>query len=259
MSENKQVHVNSEYLKFGGRKERSQIKKQKSVEKKEQLVNVNNSSVKELLLKKLKEYRKQKKEKRNENIVPNQSLVATEFLDKIKRKKNKTENVDINPLEMTTEPRSYETTHMQVVQTPAIRTEAPQMPVPQYSNMKNSSLPTYREFLRKTQKSMRKPAVIPKKKFKQKNFKVGKNKTSKTVGIFLKNTTMKNKVDADIVKWSSTNVKTVKNYLKKRNLIHYGTTAPNDLLREMYVSSNVCGNVENTNGTNLVDNYLESN
>lgn len=259
MSEKKQVHVNSEYLKFGGRKERSQIRKQKSVEKKEQLVNVNNSSVKELLLKKLKEYRKQKKEKRNENIVPNQSLVATEFLDKIKRKKNKTENVDINPLEMPTEPRSYETTQIQVFQSPAIRTEAPQISAPQYSNMKNSALPTYREFLRRTQKKVHKPVEIPKKKFKQKQFKVGKNKTSKTIGIFLKNTTMKNKVDADIAKWSSTNVKTVKNYLKKRNLIHYGTTAPNDLLREMYVSSNCCGNVENTNEKNLIDNYLEPN
>ena len=48
----------------------------------------------------------------------------------------------------------------------------------------------------------------------------------------------------------------MKNDLKKRNLIHYGCSAPNDLLRELYESSQACGNIQNQNGKQLVDNYF---
>jgi hypothetical protein len=48
----------------------------------------------------------------------------------------------------------------------------------------------------------------------------------------------------------------LKNDLKKRNLIHYGCSAPNDLLRELYESSQACGNIQNQNGKQLVDNYF---
>lgn len=258
MDEKKHIQLNTEFLNVNHKSKKQKVNK-KSSEKKAQLMNVNNASVKELLLQKLKEYRKKKKDK---VTVPTQSVVTDEFMDKVRRRRNRTENVDVNP---------FEVTHPQPISqqsfTPA---PAPQSPLPQrtyqiiqqpalpkYSNLKHSTvLPTYREYMRKTQK---KKSSEPRIHLKSKNFKVGKNKTAKTVGIFLKNTTMKNKVDEDIVKWKSSNLKTVKNYLKKRNLVHYGTNAPNELLREMYISSNICGNLENVNGKNLVDNYLETN
>ena len=51
-------------------------------------------------------------------------------------------------------------------------------------------------------------------------------------------------------------MKTVKNYLKTQNLIKYGSEAPNELLREIYTSSKLCGDILNTNGQSLVHNYM---
>lgn len=49
----------------------------------------------------------------------------------------------------------------------------------------------------------------------------------------------------------------VKKYLIKRGLIRVGTSAPNDVLRKLYETSNlICGEVENHNADNLLFNYL---
>ena len=52
------------------------------------------------------------------------------------------------------------------------------------------------------------------------------------------------------------NLKTIKNYLKKHNIINHGTSSPALLLREIYENTRLCGTVQNTNGKNLIDNYL---
>ena len=259
MDEKKQIQVNTEFLNINHRSKKPRMNKKKS-EKKAQLMNVNNASVKELLLQKLKEYRKKKKEK---IAVPNPSVVTDDFMEKVRRRKNRTENVDVNPFEVIQpQPQAQAQPQAQPQVQPQVQPQRKyqiiqQPELPKYSNLKHSTvLPTYREYIRKTQK---KDTSRPRVHLKSKHFKVGKNKTAKTVGIFLKNTTLKNNVDEDIVKWKSSNLKTVKNYLKKRNLVHYGTNAPNELLREMYVSSNLCGNLENVNGKKLLDNYLETN
>ena len=49
----------------------------------------------------------------------------------------------------------------------------------------------------------------------------------------------------------------IKKYLIKRGFIRVGTSAPNDVLRKMYETSNmVCGEIENHNADNLLFNYL---
>jgi hypothetical protein len=270
MEEKKKIQINSEYLMLNGGQKSQKKSAKKQAKIKSQVMNVNNASVKELLLQKLKAYRKQKKENEKTQFTQpqNHSVVSGDFIQKIKRKKNKTENVDLNPLQAV--PKEIETTN-HIIQLDGqssnvkivdetnnnIQIDNISSQAPQYSNLKNSSLPTYRQWKRQTQKSY--TPQPSKKKLKHTKFTFGKNKTVKKVGILLKSNVMKEKVNESIISWKKNNMKTVKNYLKDKNLIRYGTNAPNELLREMYLSSNLCGNVENTNGQALIDNYMENN
>ena len=91
-----------------------------------------------------------------------------------------------------------------------------------------------------------------------KKLKVGKNITQKKVGVFLKSNVMKQNIDENMVEMKKCKVKTMKSYLKHKNLIKYGSCAPTELLREIYINSQCCGGVENKNGKNRIDNFYEN-
>ena len=67
---------------------------------------------------------------------------------------------------------------------------------------------------------------------------------------------MRRKINDEKVEIQKSNMKTVKHYLKAQNLIKYGSEAPNGLLREIYSSSKLCGDIFNINGHSLVHNYM---
>ena len=46
-------------------------------------------------------------------------------------------------------------------------------------------------------------------------------------------------------------------YLKKHNLIRYGSNAPTELIREIYETTQMVGGIKNNNGSLLVDNFLQ--
>ena len=50
------------------------------------------------------------------------------------------------------------------------------------------------------------------------------------------------------------NMSDVKSYLKEHNLIKIGSHAPNDVLRKMYESSMLAGEITNSNPDNLIHN-----
>ena len=50
----------------------------------------------------------------------------------------------------------------------------------------------------------------------------------------------------------------IKEYLRKRNLIKSGSLAPADVLRRMYEEAIMSGDVKNSQGDALVNNYMES-
>ena len=52
-----------------------------------------------------------------------------------------------------------------------------------------------------------------------------------------------------------TKLNTIKNYLKSKNLIKFGTNAPSGLLKEIYESSKLCGEIYNKNANTLIHNY----
>jgi len=262
MAEKKTINIDQNYLKISSSKKKEK-KERNNFEKNTQ---VKPQSVKELLLKKLKEYKKQKKKQANksQSFIPTNSVISDSFMETIQKKKNKTEqsiHVDTMhenntlPPEHNTLPPEHNNT---MVETTTISTVPSISSQPQYSNLKNSTLPTYRQWKNKTQKSTHTNPVKSKKINISKKMIVGLNKTKKKVGIFLKNSKLKQKIDDNIIEMKQCKLKTVKSYLKKKNLIRYGSSAPTDLLREMYISSNLCGGINNTNGSNIIENFYET-
>jgi hypothetical protein len=91
----------------------------------------------------------------------------------------------------------------------------------------------------------------------KKVFQLGRNKKNKTVSVLLKNNSTRKKIENDKINFKKTNISTVKKFLKKQNLIKFGPTAPNNLLREIYESTKLCGEITNDNTKSLIHNFNE--
>lgn len=281
MNEKKTISIDQSLFKVTP----SSKKKEKKI-KSEKMAQVKPKSVKELLLQKLKEYKKQKKRENNKqnSFVPSNSIISNSFMETIQKKRNKTEqnihvdsmvendisnaeqsNQVIVPSIISTEPSTIvspvqlpQSIPSSIVATVELPQSTPSINTPlPYSNLKNSNLPTFRQWKQQTQKNIVKPkrekVNISKKMI------VGLNKTKKKVGIFLKNNKMKQDIENSIIEMKKTKLKTLKSYLKKKNLIQYGSSAPTDLLKEIYISSNLCGGINNINGNVIIDNYYNDN
>jgi hypothetical protein len=104
---------------------------------------------------------------------------------------------------------------------------------------------------------------IPKKevikKTIKKNYTLGKSKKHRKIGVLLKNTTIKQKVLDAHKELKKTNIKEVKKYLTKAGLVKIGSTAPVDVLKELYESAKLTGEVLNSNKETLLHNFINEN
>lgn len=95
-----------------------------------------------------------------------------------------------------------------------------------------------------------------KQKFKIKNKKIirkfllGKNKTTKKVGILIKNKKTRKLINKDCKKLGKKNIKIIKKFLVDKALIKVGTNAPEGVLREMYINCYLSGELQNSGGKN---------
>ena len=96
------------------------------------------------------------------------------------------------------------------------------------------------------------PIILEEKEVK-KTFKLGKS--GKTISILIKNNKTRKKVEEAKTEHKKTHLSTIKNYLKEKNLIKFGTTAPSKLLREMFETSELCGGISNQNKDVLIHNF----
>ena len=78
-------------------------------------------------------------------------------------------------------------------------------------------------------------------------------------GVLLKNTTIKQKVLDAHKELKKTNIKEVKKYLTKAGLVKIGSTAPVDVLKELYESAKLTGEVLNSNKETLLHNFINEN
>jgi hypothetical protein len=135
------------------------------------------------------------------------------------------------------------------------------MPNSDMSNTDMSNVETFKPIILKPVLSNPMPepscSVVQQKEIK-KTFNIGKNKKENAVNILIKNNNTRKKIESDKISLKKTSLATLKNFLKKQNLIKFGSTAPNHLLREIYENTKLCGDIINENPQNILHNFKET-
>ena len=148
-----------------------------------------------------------------------------------------------------------------------------------YGCLKNGSKPTYRSWL--TQKNNIKPTVIEKeniterekklnelkskfkneepvyiKKIIKKKYTLGKSKIYRKVGILIKDMNTRKKIIDSHKNLKTHDIQDIKSFLRNRGLIKIGNYTPIDILRKIYETTILTGDVTNTNKDILLHNLL---
>lgn len=96
---------------------------------------------------------------------------------------------------------------------------------------------------------------VTKKTVKQK-YTVGKSKLKKKVSVLVKDLKTRKKIYDAKKELTRTPINEVKEFLKKQGFLKAGSLAPNNVLREMYESIMMAGDVTNINGNIQLHNYI---
>jgi len=119
---------------------------------------------------------------------------------------------------------------------------ATHMPASTYGCLKNGSLPTLRQ-LKRSATTVKQYSSF------------GKGK-SNTVRVLIKDRETYAKIERDKKKIDKRSMSEIREYLRERRLYKIGSTAPDDVLRDIYKNAILTGNVENNNPETLVHNFL---
>jgi len=92
----------------------------------------------------------------------------------------------------------------------------------------------------------------------RKKYTLGKSNNKKTVSILLKDKPTQKLVISSQKELKNKSIDEIKKYLREHNLIKIGTNTPNDVLRKLYESAMLTGDVTNINEENLLHNFIKS-
>ena len=175
---------------------------------------------------------------------------------------------------------------------------ATKIEVPKYCCLKNGNLPTYRDYMNKTRKTVDdiEQEVVPKelmdnyggsntfvkgnimkqqeklenmknkkrkrlqKKIIRRTYKTGKSKTKPAISVLISNKTVRNSITEKKQILQQVPLQEVRKYLMRHGFIKVGTITPNDVLRQMYEAELlICGEVHNHNSDTFMYNFVNNN
>ena len=93
------------------------------------------------------------------------------------------------------------------------------------------------------------------KKTIKKKYTLGKSKIKKSVAVLIKDRGTRKKILAAHKDLKRKEINDIKTYLREHNLIKIGSSAPNDVLRKLYESAMLAGEITNSNPEILLHNF----
>jgi hypothetical protein len=111
---------------------------------------------------------------------------------------------------------------------------------PAFGCLKNGTKPTFRQTL--TPKTVKQYSSFGKK--------------NDTVRVLIKDKTTYDSIHRDIEKLKKHNMNKIRNFLRTKRLYKVGSTAPDDVLREIYINVSLTGEIENKSADTMIHNYL---
>ena len=139
---------------------------------------------------------------------------------------------------------------------------------PLYGNLKNGNKPTYRNYISNTNDPISNNPIsnnpISNNPISDNinsnndvnKVKLGLNYKKRTAKVQISGKKSRRKIKNQIKDYTTESITEIKNFLYNNSLIKCGTTAPNDVLRELYKSAKLTGKVKNSNGEILLHNYF---